>query len=152
MSLYQVLLLPRLYLGMIFGFAAMQKLTAGRDFTMMMTGFLTQAGLRSGYGWYQGVIRSLILPHAHVFATLVLVGECAVAISMIFGLATRAGAAVAIFLLLNYLSLKGLPFWSPASNDAADIVLAVVVMIGAAGRFAGIDKSLHERFPRVILW
>jgi uncharacterized membrane protein YphA (DoxX/SURF4 family) len=71
---------------------------------------------------------------------------------MLFGLATRAGAVVAIFLLLNYLFAKGLPFWSPGSNDMADIVLALVVLFGAAGRFGGIDGSLHERFPRVPLW
>jgi len=147
-----LLLIPRLYLGLIFTIAAVEKLTGRGDFARPLTGFLTQVGLRSGYGWYHAVLRSVVLPHVHVFATLVISAECFVAVSMLFGLATRAGAAVAIFLLVNYLAAKGVPWWSPASNDMAEIVLAVVVLIGAAGRFGGIDMKLHERFPRIPLW
>jgi len=147
-----LLLLPRLYLAMIFCVAAIGKLRGGRDFSGAMAGFLSDVTLKGGYGWYQGIVRSLVLPHAHTFAWLVIIAESCIGISMLFGLATRAGAVVAIFLLLNYLCAKGLPFWSPGSNDMADIVLALVVLFGAAGRFGGIDKSLHERFPKVPLW
>jgi NADH dehydrogenase len=142
-------LLPRVYLGVIFAVAAVGKLTARVDFAGPMTGFLTGAVVRNGHGWYAGFLRAVVLPHAHVFATLVLLGEVFVAVSMIFGLLTRVGAVVAIVLLANYLCAKGLPFWSPASNDAADIVLALVVLFSGSGRVVGLDKSLHERFPKV---
>ncbi len=36
--------------------------------------------------------------------------------------------AIAIALLANYAAAKGLAPWSPASNDTADIVLALVVL------------------------
>jgi uncharacterized membrane protein YphA (DoxX/SURF4 family) len=147
-----LLLIPRLYLGLIFTVAAVSKLTGRGDFARPLAGFVTQVGLRSGYGWYRPVLHSLVLPHVHVIATLVIIAECCVAISMLFGLATRAGAAVAIFLLLNYVATKGTPWWSPASNDIADIVLALVVLLGAAGRYGGIDLKLRERFPRIPLW
>lgn len=137
---------------MIFCVAAAGKLTGRGDFSDEMTGFLNRVTLEGGYGWYQALVRSAILPHATTFAVLVVVAEACVGISLLFGLATRAGAAVAIFLLANYLCAKGIPFWSPGSNDVADIVLAFVVLVGAAGRFGGIDTSLHERFPKVPLW
>jgi hypothetical protein len=47
---------------------------------------------------------------------------------------------------------KGMTFWSPASNDAADIVLAILVGVGAAGRVWGLDAVLKRRYPRVPLW
>ena len=148
----RLFLLPRLYLGSIFADAAFTKFASGVDFARPLGGFVSEVGLSKGYGWYHGILQSLVLPNAHLFATLVLVAESAIAISMLFGLATRAGAVVAIFLLFNYAAAKGLPPWSPGSNDYADIVLALIVLGGAAGRVFGIDKSLHERFPRIPLW
>jgi cysteine synthase len=47
---------------------------------------------------------------------------------------------------------KGMTPWSPASNDAADIVLAIVVGFGAAGRLWGVDAVLQQRYPRIPLW
>jgi uncharacterized membrane protein YphA (DoxX/SURF4 family) len=141
--------LPRLYLGVIFTVAAFGKLTQQADFADTLASFATNVALKNGYGFYAGIVRSVILPNVHVFATLVIAGESFVAVSMLFGLFTRAGAVVAIFLLANYACGKGFALWSPASNDVADIVLALVVLFGAAGRVGGIDKSLHERFPKL---
>jgi uncharacterized membrane protein YphA (DoxX/SURF4 family) len=148
----RLVVLARLYLGVIFLVAAAGKLTQSTDFAGPMTGFLNQVALTHGYGFYASFVRAVVLPHAHVFAALVMAGEAVVAVSMLFGLATRAGAVVAIVLLANYALAKGVPIWSPGSNDVADIVLCIVVMLGAGGRTFGIDSALHARFPSVPLW
>lgn len=134
---------------MIFTVAAFGKLTSRSDFADVLGSFSNNVALKTGYGWYAAFVRHVVLPNVHVFATLVIAGESFVAVSMLFGLFTRAGAVVAIFLLANYACGKGFALWSPASNDVADIVLALVVLFGAAGRVGGIDKSLHERFPKL---
>jgi uncharacterized membrane protein YphA (DoxX/SURF4 family) len=144
--------IARLYLGMVFLVGAGGKLIQPVDFTGPMSGFLKQVTLRQGYVWYAPIVERVVLPHARVFSILILVAESAIALGMLFGLMTRAAALVAIFLLFNYASAKGAPFWSPGSNDAADIVLCLVVLLGDGGRTWGIDASLHKRFPRIPFW
>ena len=144
--------LPRVYLGLIFAVSVYAKLTAPGGFAPRMSGFLSQVALQNGFPWYADFVRSTVLPHAGVFSTLVIAGEVTVAISLLLGLATRAGAALAILLLLNYASAKGMLPWSPASNDWADIVLALLVIASAAGRTFGLDALLAARYPRAILW
>jgi len=145
-----ILVLPRLYLGAIFSLAVSAKLFAG-NFTAHMTAFLN-AMLPNASSAYQSFAQAFILPNAAVIATLVIVGETFVGIAMLVGLTTRLASAVAIVLLLNYMLAKGMTFLAPASNDAADIVLAIVVGVGAAGRFWGIDAILARRYPRIPLW
>ncbi len=70
---------------------------------------------------------------------------------MILGITTRLAAAVAIFLLVNYLCAKGRMPWVPGI-DPSDILLALIVLYTAAGRTFGIDRFLHDRFPGVPLW
>ncbi|HEV3153126.1 MAG TPA: DoxX family protein [Candidatus Baltobacteraceae bacterium] len=141
------LLIPRLYLGVVFGVAVLAKLQAPAGFAKSLAGFLNGVALTQGFGWYQDLVRGFILPHVGLFATLVVLGEACVAVTMLLGLFTRAGAALAIFLLLNYLSAKGMAPWSPASNDAADIVLALTVAWTNAGRSFGID-GVWNRYAR----
>ena len=140
-----LLVLPRLYLGLVFAVAAWAKLSAPQGFPLVLSGFLSNVALSNGFGWYRPLVASVILPHVEVFAVLVLAAELFVAIGMLLGLLTRVAAVVAIVLLLNYACAKGLPLWSPASNDAADIVLAIVVLIGSAGRSVGLDARLARR-------
>lgn len=147
-----ILLLPRLFLGVIFARAVYPKLMMhGPGFAAVLPGFL-QHELPAAHPLYQSFAQSFILPHAAVFATLVIAGELYVALAMLFGITTRLAACVAAFLLLNYMLAKGMNLWTPASNDAADIILAAVVAIGAAGRVWGIDRTLAQRWPRVPLW
>jgi uncharacterized membrane protein YphA (DoxX/SURF4 family) len=145
-------LIARLYIGMIFLVAASGKLIQPIDFAGPMQGFLGHVALVNGYGWYASFVRSVVLPHAHVFAILVIAAEATIAVGMLFGIATRLIAVLAIFLLANYACAKGVPIWSPGSEDIADIVLCVIVWAGPGGRAFGVDKALHERFPRMPFW
>jgi uncharacterized membrane protein YphA (DoxX/SURF4 family) len=147
-----LLVLPRLYLGVVFAVAVYAKLTAPGGFPKTLAGFLGGFAMQSGFAWYKTFLSAVVLPHIDVFAYLVIAGELTVAVCMLLGIATRAAALVAILLLANYLSTKGFPLWAPASNDTADIVLAVTVFFGAAGRTLGFDRVLHERFPNFFAW
>ena len=56
---------------------------------------------------YGATIKRVIAPNASWFPYLVLAGELAVGIGLVFGLFTPLAALVAIFLNLNYLALAG---------------------------------------------
>jgi uncharacterized membrane protein YphA (DoxX/SURF4 family) len=148
----RLVVLARIYIGVIFLVAAYGKLSHMVDFAGPMTDFLSGVTLAHGYGFYANFVRAVVLPNAHVFAALVIAAEVCIAVAMLFGLATRAAAGVAIFLLANYMLAKGAVPWSPGSNDAADIVLCLIILLGAGGRTFGIDATLHKRFPKVPLW
>ena len=63
-------------------------------------------------------------------------GELLADLSLLLGAATRVGAAIAMFLFLNYMLAKGRLLWSPDSQDAAVFFIALVVGLGRAGRRA----------------
>lgn len=147
-----ILVLPRLFLGVIFAVAVYHKFTAGPPgFSVTLAGFL-QHMLPDAHPLYQAFVHAVVLPNVRTFAILVMAGELFVAIGMLFGVATRLASVVAVCLLLNYMLAKGLNFWTPSSNDAADIILAIVVGVGAAGRVFGVDRVLAQRWPNIPLW
>ena len=134
-------LVPRFFLGAVFAIAAYGKVTAPRGFATAIGGFLmSQTG--NAPGWYQGFLHNAVFPHIDTFAMLVVAGEIFVAGSLLLGLLTRVGAIVALYLLVNYMLAKGQVIWSPTSNDAADIMLAIVVAMTGPGRILGIDAYL----------
>ena len=145
------MVLPRLYLGVIFSVAGWAKASDPATFDARL-GQMIEKMLPHAQPSYRAFAESVVIPNHVIFANLVIGGECCVAVAMLLGLTTRLAALVAVFLLGNYLLLKGLPFWSPASNDVADIVLAVVVGLGAAGRSFGVDRALAARWTNVPLW
>jgi uncharacterized membrane protein YphA (DoxX/SURF4 family) len=79
-------------------------------------------------------------------------GEAFAAISLLTGTMTRVGAAVAMFLFLNYTLAEGRMFWSPDSEDAVVFFIALVAFLGRAGRVWGIDAYLAKRWPKSALW
>jgi uncharacterized membrane protein YphA (DoxX/SURF4 family) len=117
-----------------------------------MLGFLNGYAMRNASSPYRHFLTSVIIPHATLFSHLIIAGEIVAGISLLFGVATRVGAAIAMFLFLNYLFAKGRLFWSPDSEDAAVFFSALVCLLGAAGRVWGIDSYLARRWPRVWLW
>jgi len=125
-----IAILPRIYLGVIFLYAGGTKLLSHAGIVAPVEGFLHAVAMQNGFPWYQWIVGTIVLPHVSIFAPLVMVAELFVGLSLLSGRFTRAGAAVAIFLLANYLCAKGMLPWYPASNDWADIVLALLVFFG----------------------
>ncbi len=137
-------LVPRFYLGAMFAIAAYGKIFSPHGYVEAVRGFLVGPSLTAAPAWYTSFVATTVIPHLNLFAALVVGGEICVAISLILGLFTRLGAAVSIYLLINYMFAKGAAIWMPASNDAADIMLAYVVVMTGPGRIFGIDKLLSR--------
>ncbi|HEV8177186.1 MAG TPA: TQO small subunit DoxD [Gemmatimonadales bacterium] len=144
------LVLLRVYLGTVFLVAALPKLRW--DFTPGLTGFVQNVGLQAGHAFYRPFLERLVLPNASLFASLIGWTELLVGLTLVLGLMTRLSAAVALFLALNYMFAKGTWVWTPSSNDAAFVVIALALLIGAAGRTFGLDAFLARRWPRSPFW
>ena len=142
-----LLALLRVYLGVILLITVLGKLTREDPFAIEMLGFLQGVALRRSSAWYLHFIREVVIPHATLFSYLVITGELFAGLSLVTGVLTRVGAAVAICLFLNYMLAKGRLLWSPDSQDAAVFFIALVVLLGRAGRVWGIDAYLAKRWP-----
>lgn len=147
-----LLVILRLHLGVILIITVLGKTLRSEPFWVEMLGFLNGFAMRNASSPYRLFLTSLVIPHAILFSHLIIAAEIVAGISLLFGVATRAGAAIAMFLFLNYLFAKGRLFWSPDSEDAAVFFNALVCLLGAAGRAWGIDSYLAKRWPRVWLW
>lgn len=144
------LALLRVYLGVVFLIAALPKLQ--QDFTPGLIGFVQQVGLQRAHPFYQQFLEQVVLPNAAFFAALVTGSELFVGVTLILGLMTRFSSSVALILTLNYMFAKGAWFWTPSSNDAAFALIALALLIGAAGRTLGLDAFLARRWPRSPFW
>jgi thiosulfate dehydrogenase [quinone] large subunit len=148
-----LLVILRLHLGVILLITDAGKMLRGNaPFSVEMLSFLQGYAMRNASAPYQHFLQQLVIPHATLFSYLVMVGELAASLCLLLGLGTRVGAAIAMFLFLNYMLAKGRLFWSPDSEDAAVFFSALVCLLGAAGRVLGIDAYLARRWPRVVLW
>lgn len=146
-----LLVILRVYIGIIFLVASWPKLTG--EFAPRMTGVL-QRSLEAGrpHGFYQGFLENVVLSNPGLFGGLITYGELLVGLALVLGVGTRLAAGVMMFVVLNYMSLKGAWFWHPSSNDAAFFMIGVVLIMGAAGRAYGVDYFLSRRWPRIPIW
>ncbi|HEY6907754.1 MAG TPA: DoxX family membrane protein, partial [Myxococcales bacterium] len=101
-----LLVIPRLHLGVILLITVAGKLARG-NFTAEMLQFLQRPGMAAAPAFYRAFVASEVIPHARVFAGLVIAGELLAGLSLLLGLGTRVGACVAMFLFLNYMLAKG---------------------------------------------
>jgi uncharacterized membrane protein YphA (DoxX/SURF4 family) len=147
-----LLLILRLHLGVILIITVLGKILRSESFSVEMLGFLNGYVMRTSSLWYQSFLQQLVIPHATIFSYLIIAGELIAGLSLLFGLGTRLGSAIAMFLFLNYMFAKGRLFWSPDSEDAAVFFSALVCCLGAAGRVWGIDAYLARRWSGVPLW
>jgi thiosulfate dehydrogenase [quinone] large subunit len=147
-----LLVMLRVYLGVVLLVAGWSKLTGDTSFTPRMVGFLENVGLESGYPFFQGFLRSVVLPNAALFAGLVAWGELIGGLALITGTATRLVSAAVIVMLGSFLLTKGATLWQSSSNDAPMMFIALVLMLGGAGRMLGVDRYLAEKWPKVFLW
>ena len=137
--------LARVYLGISFLFS-----DHGNAQPNELAGFLKYA-LRNGYGWYQNLLNSVVVPHSSTFGTIVVIAEIYVGIALVIGFTTRLASCVALFLLFNYMCAKGALPWGPGI-DQSDIILALIILLSDAGRTFGLDKLVTRRFPKLWIW
>lgn len=147
-----LLVILRVYLGVIFLVAVWPKLSADPSFAPRLTAFLERFAMESAHGFYKDFLQAVVLPYAGLFAGLVIAGELVTGLALVTGTATRLAAGVAVFLTLNYLFAKGNWFWTPSSNDAAFIFIGLVLLLGRAGRTLGVDSYLGRKWPKSLFW
>lgn len=137
-------LVPRFYLGAIFAISAYGKIFAAGGYVQAVRGYLTGPAVSNAPAWYASFLTTAVVPHVATWAAIVTAGEALVAVSLIFGVFARLGAAAAIYMLVNYLFASGLAIWDPKSHDVPDILLAFVVLMTGPGRVFGLDRFLSR--------
>jgi uncharacterized membrane protein YphA (DoxX/SURF4 family) len=142
----------RIYVGVILFISDLGKLTRNNPFVDEMLRFLRGVTTRRASAPYLHFVQQVVIPHAGLFSYFIMTGEAFAALSLLTGTLTRLGATVAGFLFLNYMLAEGRTLWSPDSEDAALIFIALVLFLGHAGRAWGIDSFLAKRWPNSPLW
>ena len=140
-------LLPlRLSVGVAFLVAGQGKIAAGNwgaAYESTLLEFVS-SNLENAYAFYRPFLESVVIPHIGKFAVLVAWGEILVGVSIFLGLFTRFGAAVGIFMVLNYTFVLGVGVWVPGL-ESLYIWSLFTFMVCSAGREMGIDQVLRSR-------
>lgn len=133
----------RISLGIMFAVAASGKIAAGSQWPDRMLGFLNFHADKS-YGFYSSFLEVIVIPNKDLFGYLVAYGELFVALSLILGLLTRTGAAIGLFMVVNFLMAKGSPFWMPSANDPVYILALFTLIFSQSGRLLGVDYFVNK--------
>jgi thiosulfate dehydrogenase [quinone] large subunit len=111
------------------------------------------AELASSHPWtgFGNAIQRLVKGNASWFPYLVVLGEFAVGVGLVFGFLTPISALVGIFMNLNYILLAGVKLKDPALNPCfrveqgqnwTMIVAEIVILATGAGAVWGLDGIL----------
>ncbi|MFQ5817872.1 MAG: DoxX family protein [Terriglobia bacterium] len=146
-----LLVVLRVYLGVLFLRSALPKVQAGSEWAGRMAAFLERVLPRS-YEFYRGFLEATVLPNKELVAFLVSWGEVLVGAALLLGVVTRLAALMGIVMTGNYLLAKGVSWLAASSHDALFILMLLVVLLGAAGRAYGVDYFLAKRWPQWPLW
>lgn len=96
--------------------------------------------------FYESFLRSVVIPHHHLFAVLVVTGEIAVGSALLLGLFTRPAAAIGLFMTLNFFFGQGEGL--TANSSAAYVVMLLTLALVPTGRALGLDALLRGKVPR----
>jgi uncharacterized membrane protein YphA (DoxX/SURF4 family) len=129
------LVLLRIYLGVVWLLAAWSNLRG--DSTSCSTGFLEKVAPLSNPSLMMSVLTWT---------------ELLVGLTLVLGLMTRLSATVALLVVVNCMLGKGEGLGQLLSGQGAFAVIAVALLVGAAGRTLGLDALLAKRWPRSPLW
>ena len=132
------LLLARLYVGYWFLWTGLTKI--GRGFLRggALLPQLERFAAGTPHAWYKAWLVNVVIPYEHLFAVLTSLGETLAGVAILLGALTRFSAGAGMFMVGNYLFAKG--WTSPAaSHDKDFLVLLLVVLVGGAGKYWGID-------------
>jgi thiosulfate dehydrogenase [quinone] large subunit len=109
---------------------------------------ILEGWIRDGkpYGVYLPFLRGVVLPHAHLFSWLVVVGEMAVGAALLAGLLARPAAAAGALLVLNYMLGRGDGL---APNPTAPMLFILITLfLTRPGRTLGLDGALRGKLPQ----
>ena len=138
------LALVRIAFGLFMVMSALSKTTQGWLTNGGPLSQMLQRGLPGMDPFYRAFLEGTVLPNVNLFAQLVTVGEWVVGLSLLFGLLTRVGSLVGMWLMLNFMLMKGLAN-AAGSADRLYFVLCLACFMGAAGLTWGLDGLLQRR-------
>lgn len=142
-SVVAAIILLRYGFGAFFLYGAYHKITRGwLNSPVMREHFLQRLSEIDPDSFSAAYLRHFAIPWYRPVAWVLTLGQIFVAIGMLFGIAVRPSAAVAFFLITNitagsYYNVTMPPFFAAS----------VLLMSTPSGRWFGLDRSLHERFP-----
>jgi uncharacterized membrane protein YphA (DoxX/SURF4 family) len=141
-STAQGLALIRAAFGLYFLVSAWRKTTGGW-FTSGdgVTNFV-ERNFENAPASYAAFLDGVVLPGATTFSQLVVLGEWVAGLSLLFGLLTRLGAIVGMWLVLNFMVTKGLAN-DAGSTDRLFFVTCFAFAAAAAGLVWGLDGTLR---------
>ena len=136
----------RLYAGYFFLKYGLEKFNGGFGGAALHE-TLTKWAAGPAYDLYIPFLLKVAIPHAGLFAHLVMFGEIVVGGALLLGCATRLAAIGGVFLCLNFLLASGAPILS-VEQPVVFILLLATVSVSAAGRVLGLDFFLKRLLPR----
>jgi len=136
----------RLYTGYFFLKYGLEKFNGGFGGAALHDTLTKWAG-GPAYDFYVPFLQKVAIPHAGLFAHLVMFAEMALGAALLLGCATRLAALGGIFLCLNFLFASGAPVLS-VEQPVVFILLLATVFATAAGRALGLDAVLKRLLPR----
>ncbi|HEY2422224.1 MAG TPA: DoxX family protein [Neobacillus sp.] len=128
-----ILTVLRLYLGYAWLTAGFHKLTGGFDASGFLKGAIGNPVKGPDgsvvYGWFVDFLQHFALPNAHIFNTIVPLGEFLVGLGLILGCLTTTAMFFGLVMNFSYM------FAGTISTNPMDILLGVIII--AAGYNAG---------------
>ena len=73
-------------------------------------------------------------------------GELAIGLALIVGLATRYASLAGVVLMANFWMAKGQGLLEGGNHDVVWLVIFLVLALVPAGKIAGLDDALSDRF------
>ena len=136
----------RIWLGLQWTEAAIEKLTHGFDALGFLQGALANAkgDHPSVQGWYANFLQHFAIPNVELFNHLIPIGELLVGIGLILGVATIPALITAAFMNLNFM-LAG----TTSTNPILYTIEILLIAAGTAGYYYGMDRII---IPKLKNW
>src|SRR5687768_16765047 len=142
----QGLALVRIVLGVLLLVSAVNKLGTGWMANGEAMTQSVQQNLPKSEAFYRPFLEGTVLPNATLFSQLVTLGEVAAGVSLLLGLLTRVGAVVCMWLMLNYMLMKGTLLGQYMNgmtySDRVYFLAGLACFLAAAGLSWGLDRVL----------
>lgn len=139
------LAIVRIFVGLTWIKAAASK---GADFSATLPGTLEKFAAGNPHEAYAAFLRDVAIPHADLFARLVVWGEWTVGIALLLGAAVGLTGLVGAAMTLNFFFATS--HFGPANFgfNALMTLAQVVLAFAAGGTTWGLDRRLMGRLPR----
>jgi len=134
----------RVFAGVFFTVNGFHKLVSEK-FTDGMVGFLAGRAEQSP-DFYRAFVESVVIPNKALFAGMVTYGELFIGLALVLGLATRYAAFAGALMVTNFWLAKGQGMLDGTNHDVVWLMIFLVLALVPAGRIAGLDDGLSDKF------